>query len=111
MTDHFNMKKRHFGTDIVTKEGEPIKAVMDGTIVMADYTTKSGFVVQIQHRNNVVSVYKHCSAVLKQLGEVVEAGDPIAVVGNTGELTTGPHLHFELWVDGIPIDSELYIIY
>lgn len=111
VVDHFDMKTRHFGTDIVTKEGEPIKAVMDGTIVLADYTTKSGFVVQIQHRNNLVSVYKHCSAVLKQQGEVVQAGDPIAVVGNTGELTTGPHLHFELWEDGIPIDSELYIIF
>jgi murein DD-endopeptidase MepM/ murein hydrolase activator NlpD len=109
IVDHFDMKKSHFGVDVVTKKGEPIKAVMDGTIVMADYTTKSGFVVQIQHRNNVISVYKHCSAVLKQLGEVVEAGDPIAVVGNTGELTTGPHLHFELWEEGIPIDPEQYI--
>lgn len=111
VVEHFNVKKRHFGIDVVTKDGEPIKAVMDGTIVMADYTTKSGFVVQIQHRNNLVSIYKHCSAVLKQTGEVVNAGDPIAVVGNTGELTTGPHLHFELWEDGVPIDPEHHIIF
>ena len=111
VVDSFDVKKRHFGVDVVTKSGEPIKAVMDGTIVMADFTTKSGYVVQIQHRNNLVSVYKHCSAVLKQLGEVVNAGDPIAVVGNTGELTTGPHLHFELWENGIPIDPEKHIIF
>ena len=111
VVDSFNVKIAHFGVDVVTKKGEPIKAVMDGTIVMADYTTKSGFVVQIQHRNNLVSIYKHCSAVLKQVGEKVAAGDPIAVVGNTGELTTGPHLHFELWEDGIPIDPQNHIIF
>ena len=111
VVDHFNVKKKHFGTDIVTKNGEPIKSIGDGTIVMADYTTKSGFVVQIQHRNNLVSVYKHCSAVLKQVGETVTAGDPIAVVGNTGEQTTGPHLHIELWENGVAIDSEKYIKY
>lgn len=109
VVDSFDSKKGHYGTDVVTKKGESIKAVMDGTIVMADYTTKSGFVVQIQHRNNLVSLYKHCSAVLKQVGEFVTAGDPIAVVGNTGELTTGPHLHLELWENGIAIDSEKYI--
>jgi len=109
--DSFNVKKRHFGVDIVTKEDEPIKAVLGGTIVMADYTTQSGYVVQIQHRNNLVSVYKHCSAVLKQVGEKVTAGDPIAVVGNTGELTTGPHLHFELWENGVPIDPQKHIIF
>ncbi len=111
VVDSFNVKIGHFGVDVVTKKGEPIKAVMDGTIVMADYTTKSGFVVQIQHRNNLVSIYKHCSAVLKQVGEKVSAGDPIAVVGNTGELTTGPHLHFELWEDGVPIDPQNHIIF
>lgn len=109
--EHFESKKRHFGVDVVTKEGEPIKAVMDGTIVMADYTTKSGYVVQIQHRNNLVSVYKHCSAVLKQVGEPVFAGDPIAIVGNTGEFSTGPHLHFEIWENGVPIDPEKHIIF
>jgi murein DD-endopeptidase MepM/ murein hydrolase activator NlpD len=109
--DPFDASKAHYGTDIVSQKGETIKAVMNGTIVMADYTTKSGFVVQIQHHNNLVSVYKHCSSVLKQVGEVVDAGDPIAVVGNTGELTTGPHLHFELWENGVPIDPEKQIIF
>lgn len=109
--DAFDASKAHYGTDIVSQKGEPIKAVMNGTIVMADYTTKSGFVVQIQHHNNLVSIYKHCSSVLKQVGEVVDAGDPIAVVGNTGELTTGPHLHFELWENGVPIDPEKQIIF
>lgn len=111
VVDHFDVQKEHYGTDIVTKKGEPIKAVGDGTIIMADYTTKSGFVVQIQHRNDLVSVYKHCSAVLKDVGEKVNSGDPIAVVGNTGEQTTGPHLHFELWENGIAINSEKHIKY
>lgn len=93
VVEHYDSRKRHFGVDVVTKEDEPIKSVMDGTIMMADYTTKSGYVIQIQHRNNLVSIYKHCSAVLKQIGEKVSAGEPIAVVGNTGELTTGPHLY------------------
>ena len=111
VVEGFDSQKRHFGVDVVTDEDEPIKAVMDGTIVMADYTTKSGYVVQIQHRNNLVSVYKHCSAVLKQVGEKVTAGDPIAVVGNTGEFSTGPHLHFELWENGVPIDPQKHIIF
>lgn len=106
VVETFDSKKRHFGIDVVTKEDEPIKSVMNGTIIMADYTTKSGYVVQIQHRNNLVSVYKHCSAVLKRVGDNVLAGDPIAVVGNTGEFTTGPHLHFELWENGMPIDPQ-----
>ncbi len=111
IVETFDSKKRHFGVDVVTKEDEPIKSVMNGTIVMADYTTKSGYVVQIQHRNNLVSVYKHCSAVLKRVGDNVVAGDPIAVVGNTGEFTTGPHLHFELWENGVPIDPQKNIIF
>lgn len=111
VTNSFDSKKGHFGVDVVSSENEPIKAVMDGTIVMADYTTKSGYVIQIQHQNNLVSIYKHCSAVLKNSGEKVLAGDPIAVVGNTGEHTTGPHLHFELWENGVPIDPQKHIIF
>ena len=111
VTEHFDMTKNHFGTDIVTSKGATINSVMNGTIVMADFTTNSGYVIQIQHHNNLVSIYKHCSAVLKEPGDLVEAGDPIAVVGNTGELSTGPHLHFELWEDGVPIDAENYIVF
>lgn len=106
LIDGFDAKKKHFGTDIVTEKGETIKSVMNGTIILSDYTTKSGFVIQIQHPNNLVSIYKHCSAVLKQVGESVNAGDPIALVGNTGLLTTGPHLHLELWENGIPVAPE-----
>ena len=111
VTDHFDMTKNHLGTDIVTTKGATINSVMNGTIVMADFTTNSGYVIQIQHHNNLVSIYKHCSAILKEPGDLVEAGDPIAVVGNTGELSTGPHLHFEIWEDGIPIDAEKYIVF
>ena len=111
VTDHFDRSKSHFGTDIVTSKGATINAVMNGTIVLADFTSNSGYVVQIQHHNNLVSIYKHCSSVLKEAGDLVEAGDPIAVVGNTGELSTGPHLHFEIWEDGKPIDPEKYIVF
>lgn len=111
VVSHFDTKTDHLGVDIVTKENASIQAAMDGTIIMADYTTKSGFVLQIQHRNNLVTTYKHCSVVLKKHGEKVSAGDPIALVGNTGELTSGPHLHFEIWENGIPIDPEKYIIF
>ena len=111
VTEHFDITKNHLGTDIVTSKGATIKSIMNGTIVMADFTSNSGYVVQIQHHNNLVSIYKHCSAILKEAGDLVEAGDPIAVVGNTGELSTGPHLHFEIWEDGIPIDAEKYIVF
>jgi murein DD-endopeptidase MepM/ murein hydrolase activator NlpD len=111
VVEKFDSKKRHYGVDVVTQEDEPIKSVMDGTIIMSDYTTKSGYVVQIQHYNDLVSVYKHCSATMRQVGEKVTAGDPIAIVGNTGEFTTGPHLHFELWKNGVPIDPQKHIVF
>ena len=111
ISSSFNLQKEHFGVDVVTKADETIKAVMDGTVIFAGFTTESGYVIQIQHSNNLISVYKHCSVLLKQEGMVVKAGDPIAIVGNSGEQTTGPHLHFELWEKGIPIDPQQYITF
>tara|TARA_B100000780_G_C21093921_1_gene441035 strand:- start:739 stop:1605 length:867 start_codon:yes stop_codon:yes gene_type:complete len=109
VSSSFNPDVDHYGVDVVTEENEAIKAVMDGTVIMANWTTDNGYVLQIQHRNNLVSVYKHCSALMKKIGESVKAGEPVAIVGNSGEQSTGPHLHFEIWDSGKPVDPQQYI--
>lgn len=96
----------HFGLDIVAKENEPIKAVADGVVVFSSWTLDGGYVIGIQHRGNLLSVYKHNSEILKNVGSFVSGGEIIAIIGNTGELTTGPHLHLELWFKGNPVDPE-----
>ncbi len=104
LTQDFNMAARHYGVDIVTKKDEPIKAVADGTVFISSWTQDSGYVLGLQHKNELVSFYKHNAALLKQAGETVKAGDIIAIIGNSGEYTDGPHLHFELWYKGNPVD-------
>lgn len=111
IVNKFDNDLDHFGVDIVAQENAPIKAILDGTVIMSDYTTNAGYTIHIQHANNFISQYKHCSAVLKKAGDRISAGDAIALVGNTGELTTGPHLHFELWVKGAPVDPEIFIAF
>jgi murein DD-endopeptidase MepM/ murein hydrolase activator NlpD len=111
VTSEFNPSRNHFGIDIVSGQNEAIKAVLDGTVVLANWTLQTGYVIVIQHSQNLVSVYKHNSAVLKQEGEMVRAGDPIAIIGQTGEMTTGPHLHFELWNDGTPVNPKDFITF
>ncbi len=111
VTNSFNLEEDHFGTDIVARSSEVVKATLDGIVSMATWTIETGNVIQIQHDNNIVSVYKHNANLLKEVGDHVEAGEAIAIVGNSGELTTGPHLHFELWYNGRPIDPEDYIIF
>ncbi len=101
----------HYGVDIAADEGAAVSAVFDGTIVMASFTSDGGYVIQIQHPNNLISVYKHNAALLKKTGDRVEAGDIIAVAGNTGEYTDGPHLHFELWYNGNPLDPQAFIAF
>ena len=105
----FDLRKEHYGIDIVAKADEPVKCVADGSVLMASWTQDSGYVIVVQHRNNLISVYKHNSALLKKVGNFVSAGEIIAFIGNTGELTTGPHLHFELWMNGNPVDPEDFI--
>ena len=78
---------------------------------MDGWTVETGYVIYIQHENDLISVYKHNSVLLKKTGNVVKAGDAIAIIGNSGELTTGPHLHFELWHNGTPIDPQTYIVF
>ena len=109
ITNEFHPAEKHFGVDVVAKNDEAIKAVLDGTVIMSDWTLETGYVIVLQHRQNLVSVYKHNSALLKKCGEFVKAGDPIAIIGETGEFATGPHLHFELWNDGNPVDPKQYI--
>jgi len=109
ISSSYNPDVAHYGVDIVANENEAIKAVLDGTVVIATWTTENGYVIQVQHRNNVLSVYKHCSVLLKKAGETVKAGEPLAIVGNSGENTTGPHLHFELWDNGNPVNPAEYI--
>lgn len=104
-----NVKIKHYGVDIVTAENEPIKAVLEGLVLFSGWTDKTGYVLILQHPNNLVSAYKHCATVLKNEGDFVEAGDPIGIVGNTGEFTDGPHLHFELWQNGIALNPQEFI--
>jgi murein DD-endopeptidase MepM/ murein hydrolase activator NlpD len=102
----YDYTKKHYGIDIVAQKNEPIKAVADGTVLLASWTQDSGYVIAIQHDNNLVSFYKHNSTLLKKVGESVKMGEKVAIIGNSGELTDGPHLHFELWHKGIPINPE-----
>ncbi len=109
VTAPFDISKDHYGVDVVAKSDEPVKAIADGSVVMSDWTQDSGNVIAIQHRGNLISVYKHNAALLKKVGNFVSAGEIIAIIGNTGELTTGPHLHFELWYSGNPVNPEDFV--
>jgi murein DD-endopeptidase MepM/ murein hydrolase activator NlpD len=111
VTDEFDPRKDHFGIDIVAPENEPIMAVMDGVVIFSQWTAGTGYVIAIQHRNNLITLYKHNSVLLKKEGNFVKAGDVIAIIGNTGEQTSGPHLHFELWYNGIPLNPKDYIVF
>ena len=109
ITNSFNSRNNHYGTDIVAAPNQVVKAVLDGTITMATWTLDMGWIIQIQHENNLLTVYAHNAELLKKSGEYVKAGDPVAIIGNSGELTTGPHLHFELWHNGTPLNPEDFI--
>lgn len=106
----FDANKKHFGIDIAANPNESVLATLDGTVILSTYTAETGYVIQIQHAQNIVSVYKHCGSLLKKVGDTVKAGEAIALVGNTGEKTTGPHLHFELWSKGRALDPSKYIV-
>ena len=109
VTNSMNSTDNHFGTDIVSGPNEVVSATLEGTVTMAAWTLETGYEIRIQHDNDLISVYKHNSEILKKVGNFVEAGEAIAIVGNSGELTTGPHLHFELWHNGKPLNPEYYI--
>lgn len=109
VTSTFNASEGHYGIDIVTKADEAVKACLDGTVIMASWTSDAGYVIMVQHNLDLVSLYKHNAVLLKKTGDKVKAGEAIAIVGNSGELTTGPHLHFELWSGGKAVDPQTYI--
>ncbi len=105
----FDPKINHYGIDVLAKKDEPIKSVGDGTVIFSDWTLDNGYMVAVQHRGNLISIYKHNSEKLKEVGNFVSQGEIISIIGNTGELTTGPHLHFELWYNGSPVDPAEFI--
>ena len=109
ITNKFNTKTEHLAADIVGSPNSRISSVLDGTVVFAGWTMDTGYSIYIQHENNLISAYKHNAELLKEVGDKVKAGDAIAIMGNSGELTTGPHLHFELWHNGTALDPETYI--
>ena len=111
ITNRFDLKKGHYGIDVIASNNEAVKAILNGTVVYADWTPENGHVIQLQHAQNLVSTYKHNSFLLKKTGDLVKAGDAVAIVGNSGELSTGPHLHFELWHNGIPLDPEKFVVF
>lgn len=111
ISDHYDVKKGHYGVDIVAKTNEAVKNVADGTIVFASWTQDAGYVMMIQHRGNLISVYKHNAELLKKVGTFVNAGEIISIVGNSGEMTNGPHLHFELWYNGNPLNPEDFVTF
>lgn len=109
VTNKYNSSSSHFGVDVVAPKNEVIKAAADGTVILSSWTQDSGNTLAIQHKHQLVSFYKHNSVLLKKVGESVKAGDPVAVIGNSGELTDGPHLHFELWYEGNPVNPQDFI--
>jgi len=102
-------EKKHFGVDILAPKNTAIKAVMDGFVIISDWTLETGNSIGIQHSNNVITFYKHNSVLLKKVGDYVKSGEAIAIIGNTGTLTDGPHLHFELWHKGKPINPKDFV--
>jgi murein DD-endopeptidase MepM/ murein hydrolase activator NlpD len=109
ISEGYNPKGKHFAVDVVTTKDAPVKATADGTVIFAEWTATTGYVIILKHKNNLISVYKHNASLTKEQGELVKEGEVIATVGNTGEFSTGPHLHFELWIDGYPTNPTNFI--
>jgi murein DD-endopeptidase MepM/ murein hydrolase activator NlpD len=109
VTSKFDPTAKHYGVDIVSVQNEAIKATLDGVVIIAGWTIETGYTIGIQHENDLISVYKHNSALLKDQGSYVKAGDAIAIIGSSGEYSTGPHLHFELWYNGVPVNPTEFI--
>ncbi len=109
ISEGYNLKEKHFAVDVVVPVNTPVKATADGTVIFAEWTVETGYVVIIEHNRELISVYKHNSALTKTQGDLVKSGEVIAMSGNAGELTTGPHLHFELWSKGYSVDPTNFI--
>jgi murein DD-endopeptidase MepM/ murein hydrolase activator NlpD len=111
VSEQFKSKDQHFGVDVVGPENESVKATLDGTVILGTWSSETGYTITVQHTNNLISVYKHNSVLLKKVGDYVKAGEAIAIIGNSGEQTTGPHLHFELWYNGKAVNPQDYMVF
>jgi murein DD-endopeptidase MepM/ murein hydrolase activator NlpD len=112
VTEKYNNQMRHYGVDIAANPNESVVAILDGTVFISTYTAEAGFIIGIHHSGDVISVYKHCESLLKKAGDRVKQGDVIALVGKAGTAdSSNPHLHFELWYEGQPLDPEKYILF
>ena len=109
LSSEFDYESKHYGVDIAMPENSPVHSISEGIIVFAEWTSETGFVIIIEHLNGLISIYKHNASIIKSQGERIDTGEIIAFTGNTGSLTTGPHLHFELWYQGEPVDPVSYI--
>lgn len=110
LTRGFNAETGHYGIDIATQKNAPFKAIAEGAVVNQDWTVNFGYVLQIQHDNGIITVYKHASSVTKAVGDVVLKGDVLGTVGDVGVLSSGPHLHLEIWKNGVPQNPDSYLI-
>jgi murein DD-endopeptidase MepM/ murein hydrolase activator NlpD len=111
ISDKYDVKKGHFGVDVVSKTNEPVKCIADGTVIFSSWTQDAGYVLLIQHSANLISLYKHNAELYKKVGTFVNAGEIISIVGNSGEMTNGPHLHFELWYNGNSLNPEEFVTF
>ena len=109
ISDTFSVKAAHYGVDIVIGQIKDVKSILVGRVVLAEFTIETGYIIAIQHDANLLSIYKHNSELTRKVGNFIEQGEVIAISGNTGERTSGPHLHFELWYNGEPLDPARYI--
>ena len=109
ISEGYNLEEKHFAVDVVIPETTPVKSTADGIVIFAEWTMSTGYVIIVEHSNELISIYKHNGSITKAQGDLVKAGEVIALSGNTGELSTGPHLHFELWSKGYPIDPTNFI--
>lgn len=109
ISQKYDVKNEHYGVDVVSRKNEPVMCIADGTVILASWTQDSGYVIAIQHRGGLISVYKHNDELLEKVGNFVGAGDVISITGNTGDLTDGTHLHFELWHNGSPVNPEEFV--
>jgi len=109
VTDKFRPEKNHYGIDVTAPRNTPVQSILSGTVISSDETMDTGNVIAIQHKHNLISFYKHNSVLLKKVGSFVSAGEAIAIIGNTGEMSDEPHLHFELWQNGKPVNPSDFI--
>lgn len=109
ISQEYDANAKHYAVDVVAPKDSPVKAIANGMVIFAEWTADTGYVIIIEHKDGLLSIYKHNGSLNKKQGEVVRAGEVIASVGNTGELTTGPHLHFEIWNNGAPVNPSDFI--